>query len=232
MNAQPPEAYTTYKTYSAQLLAWDSSFSTFMSLKSHALTALQIRGAALLKIHHTTATIMVRSIPDLADPRSISVAANDAMVFARCTNNFQTVVSLSQSLVAAAEHDIQSGNGRLAGGLTFSTDMGVVAPLYYVCIKCVDVPLREQAIELLSRCPRREGMWDSVLGVRMIREFWEMEEAHRALRRGRVGLVLEDDGRWEWTWRDGGSREEGGGVGYGVNGTTKSHNRSISTMII
>ncbi|OAF60306.1 hypothetical protein VC83_02809 [Pseudogymnoascus destructans] len=74
---QPPEAYATYKTYSAQLLAWDSSFSASMSLKSHALTTLQIRGAALLKIHHTTATIIGRCVPDLTDPRSIIAAAND-----------------------------------------------------------------------------------------------------------------------------------------------------------
>ncbi|OBT75558.1 hypothetical protein VF21_05846 [Pseudogymnoascus sp. 05NY08] len=221
MNVQPPEAYATYKTYSAQLLAWDSSFSAFMSLKSHALTALQIRGAALLKIHHTTATIMGRCVPDLTDPRSIVAAANDPMIFSQSTNDFQTVVSLSQSLVAAAEQDIQRGNGRLAGGLTFSTDMGVVAPLYYVCIKCTDVPLREQAIELLGRCQRREGMWDSVLGVRMIREFWEMEEVHRQLRQGMVKLVLEDDGRWEWSWSDV-NIGEGRGVGYGVNGMPKS----------
>ncbi|KFX99103.1 hypothetical protein O988_04050 [Pseudogymnoascus sp. VKM F-3808] len=150
MNAQLPEAYKTYKTYSAQLLAWDSSFSAFMSLKSHTLTALHIRGAALLKIHHITATIMGRSIPDLTDPRSIAAAANDAAVFARCINDFETVISLSKSLIAAAEQDTLRGNGSLTGGLTFSTDMGVVAPLYYICIKCVDVPLREQAIDLLN----------------------------------------------------------------------------------
>ncbi|KFY51578.1 hypothetical protein V497_09027 [Pseudogymnoascus sp. VKM F-4516 (FW-969)] len=150
MNAQLPEAYKTYKTYSAQLLAWDSSFSAFMSLKSHTLTALHIRGAALLKIHHITATIMGRSIPDLTDPRSIAAAANDAAVFARCINDFETVISLSKSLIAAAEQDALRGNGSLTGGLTFSTDMGVVAPLYYVCIKSTDMPLREQAIDLLN----------------------------------------------------------------------------------
>lgn len=213
MNAQPPEAYATYNTYIAQLFAWDSSFSTFMSLKSATLTTLQIRGAALLKIHHITATIMGSSIPDLTDPRSIAIAANDAALFARCTNDFRTVVNLSQSLVAAAEEDIQRGTDRLAGGLTFSTDMGVVAPLYYVCIKCTDVPLREQAIDLLSRCPRREGMWDSVLGVRMIREFWVMEEAHRAQRQEEMILVLEDEGRWEWKRRDGDNRSESKGLG-------------------
>ncbi|KAL5349858.1 hypothetical protein ACLOAV_004892 [Pseudogymnoascus australis] len=207
MNAQPTGVYSTYKTYSAQLLTWDSSFSNFMSLKSHTLTALQIRGAALLKIHHTTATIMGRSIPELTDPRSISIAANDPMVFARYTDEFQTV------------------RKRTAGrGLTFSTDMGVVAPLYYVCIKCADVSLREQAIELLSRCPRREGMWDSALGVRMIREFWEMEEAYRVLPQGAVKLVLEADGRWEWTLRDGDTRGEGRSAGCGVKGTLKSCN--------
>jgi hypothetical protein len=218
MNSQPPEAYTTYKAYSAQLLAWDSSFSAFMSLKSHTLTALQIRGAALLKIHHTTAAIMGRSIPDLTDPRSIATAANDSAVFARCTNDFQTVVSLSKSLIAAAEQDSQRDNDKVAGGLTFSIDMGVVAPLYYVCIKSVDVPLREQAIELLSRCPRREGMWNSVLCMRMIREFWEMQDTHQATRQGTVDLVLGDDGGWECKWRERGNMGEDGGSRYGVAG--------------
>jgi hypothetical protein len=218
MNAQLPEAYKTYKTYSAQLLAWDSSFSAFMSLKSHTLTTLQIRGAALLKIHHITATIMGRSIPDLTDPRSIAAAANDAAVFARCINDFETVISLSKSLIAAAEQDALRGNGILIEGLTFSTDMGVVAPLYYVCIKSTDVPLREQAIDLLSRCPRREGMWDSVLCVQMIREFWEMQDTHQAPRQGAVELVLGDDGGWECKWRDGGSKGKGGDSRYGVAG--------------
>ncbi|KFY09579.1 hypothetical protein V492_05438 [Pseudogymnoascus sp. VKM F-4246] len=213
MHAQPPEAYATYKTYSAQLLTWGSSFSAFMSLKSHALTARQIRGAALLKIHHITATIMGRSIPDLTDPRSIAVAANDATVFASCTKEFQTVVSLSRSLVEAAEQDTQHGNGKLAGGLTFSADMGLIAPLYYVCIKCADMTLRGQAIELLGRCPRREGMWDSVLGVRMIREFWGMEETRQALREEDMRLVLDDDGKWEWKWK---RRDAESGWSYGV----------------
>lgn len=216
MKAQPLEAYTTYKTYSAQLLAWDSSFSAFMSLKSHTLTTLQIRGAALLKIHHLTATVMGRSIPALNDPRSIAAAANDATIFARCTTDFQTVISLSESLIAAAEQDTMRGTGSLTGGLTFSTDMGVVAPLYYVCIKSTDVPLREQSIDLLSRCPRREGMWDSVRCVQMIREFWEMQDTHQAPRQGAVELVLGNDGGWECKWRDGASMGEGGSSRYGV----------------
>ncbi|KFY34530.1 hypothetical protein V494_06693 [Pseudogymnoascus sp. VKM F-4513 (FW-928)] len=216
MQAQPPEAYATYKTYSAQLLTWGSSFSAFMSLKSHALTARQIRGAALLKIHHITATIMGRSIPDLTDPRSIAVAANDATAFASCTKEFQTVVSLSRSLLEAAEQDTQHGNGKLAGGLTFSADMGVIAPLYYVCIKCADMTLRGQAIELLGRCPRREGMWDSVLGVRIIREFWGMEEACQALREEDMRLVLDDDGKWEWKWK---RRDAESGREYGMQCT-------------
>lgn len=128
------------------------------------------------------------------------MAADDAEVFASCTDEFRMLVRLCRSLVA---------DGKPAR--TFGVDLGVVAPLYYVCIKCTDVGVREEAVELLGRWPRREGMWDSGVGVRMVREFWEIRERHRGSGGGcglgevalgeAVDLVLEDEMRWEWKWR-------------------------------
>ena len=120
------------------------------------------------------------------------------------------MVALCKSVIAAAEQDAKLGKP----ALNFSTDLGIVGPLYYVCCRCRDYPLRHQALELLSRCPRREGMWDSEVGVRMIKEFWTIEERHEAFQKQSaqklgihiplcevVDLVFTDRMRWEWIWK-------------------------------
>jgi hypothetical protein len=160
---------------------------------------------------------MAEAVPDLNDDRTIAVSTNAPSKLTPFTPQFQTIVSLSRGLIAASESDAKIGKP----ALRFSTDLGVVAPLWYTCLKCIDIPTREQALELMSRCPRREGMWDSAMGVRMIRSFWAIEEEHRKMQEENglagdevgiacvpfsvneaVDLVLEDRMRWEWKWKD------------------------------
>ena len=45
---------------------------------------------------------------------------------------------------------------------TFTIDTGVLLALYFTANKCRDRRLRRQAIGLMKRCPRREGVYDSV----------------------------------------------------------------------
>ena len=57
-------------------------------------------------------------------------------------------------------------------------------------------------------------MWDSEVGVRMIKEFWTIEERHEAFQKQSaqklgihiplcevVDLVFTDRMRWEWIWK-------------------------------
>ena len=58
-------------------------------------------------------------------------------------------------------------------------------------------------------------MWDSEVGVRMIKEFWAIEERHLAFQKDTVqelgihvplcevvDLVFTDGMRWEWVWKN------------------------------
>ena len=210
MGCQPLEAWELYTKYTAELAEWNLSFEKFMNAKSAKFSSKQVRGAALLKIQHTTATIMALCTPDANDPRTAAEAVNSERNLSRFSGEFQIIVNLSRSLIAAAEQDIGSGKP----ALTFSTDLGVVAPLYYTCVKCTVKSLKREAMELLMRCPRREGMWDSVSGVQMIREFWDIEQRHKDFQKGAdeiganiplsdvVDLVLSDGMKWEWKWKD------------------------------
>jgi hypothetical protein len=145
-----------------------------MVFKSKDLTSREVQGAALLKIHHTTAKIMAGVRPDMSDMRALFEAVN-AEKFLEYLDDFQIVINLSRPLIAAAEQDAKNGKPPL----TFSSDLGLIGPLYYVCINCPTVSIRTAAMELLLRCPRREGMWNSVLIAQMIQQYWELEARHK-----------------------------------------------------
>jgi hypothetical protein len=197
-----------YEKHTSQLAIWNTAFETLMQAKSRSFTSKQIRGAALLKIQHTTATIMAdAALPDVSDTRSLAEITNTPDNFLKYSGDFQTIVNLSRSLISASEADAKSGKS----ALTFSTDLGLIAPLYYVCIKCPDRSIRTAAIELLRRDPRREGMWDSVATEKLIRGFWEINAKHQALQTEdetsppiqfkRLDLVFMDGMKWEWRWK-------------------------------
>ncbi|TVY19380.1 putative transcriptional regulatory protein, partial [Lachnellula arida] len=179
--SQPPEAFTMYEKYSAQLRDWNLAYENFMNAHSHSFNSKQIRGAALLKIHHTTAYVMAACNPSIDDCRSMGEALNCPTTFTKFTKEFMTVINLSRSLITTAEQDARNG----ITPLTFSTDLGLIGPLYYVAGKCRIPHIREEAVELLGRCPRKEGMWDSVATTNLVRELWEVEERHNALQNAR-----------------------------------------------
>ncbi len=58
----------------------------------------------------------------------------------------------------------------------FAFSQGVVGPLYTVVAQCRDPMLRREAISLLLRYPRREGLWDSFSAGRMGWEIMNLEE--------------------------------------------------------
>lgn len=63
--------------------------------------------------------------------------------------------------------------------MTFSSDLGLIGPLYYTCINCSAASVRTTAMELLLRCPRREGMWNSLVIAQMVQQYWDLEARHR-----------------------------------------------------
>ena len=184
-----------------------------MLAKNLRFNSKQVRGAALLKIHHITAKIMAGVRPELHDMRSVADCVNAAGNFMEFIDDFQIIINLSRSLIAATEQDAKSGKP----SLTFSTDLGLIGPLYYICIKCPIPSIRTAAMDLLHRCPRREGMWNSIPVTKMIEEYWGIEARHKAAQEtgeevddfgfpvplsDTVDLIFMDGMRWEWKWKD------------------------------
>ncbi|KAG9236647.1 hypothetical protein BJ875DRAFT_371617 [Amylocarpus encephaloides] len=211
MCCQSLEAHELLRNYAAKIMDWNRSFEKFMSLHSPSFTSRQVRGAALLKIHHTIVRIMSDVAPSMRDQRAIAEATNDAQQYTHFNHDFQIIINLSRSLITAAEQDARHGKP----ALTFSSDMGIIGPLYYVGVKCQVPSLKREAMDLLQRCPRKEGMWDSVTAVNLVHQFWEMEERQRALNTRHLGdesidvplnevvdLVFYEGGEWQWVWKE------------------------------
>lgn len=158
-----------------------------MVFKSKELTSREVQGAALLKIHHTTAKIMACIRSCTSDMRALFEAVN-VEEFLEYLDDFQIVINLSRPLIATAEQDTKNGKPPL----TFSSNLGLIGPLYYVCINCPSVSIRTTAMELLLRCPRREGMWNSVLIAQMIQQYWELEASHKEAQE--LGMEVDEFG--------------------------------------
>ena len=209
ISQQPAESYSMFDQYYSKLQAWNPAFERFMTAKSRFLGGKELRGAAVLKIHSLIVKVMAEASPGLLDDRPIGEVMNDQATFEPFTEDFRIVVTLCKSIIAAAEEAIKAGKP----ALNFSTDLGIVGPLYYVCARCRDIPLRNEALELLTRCPRLEGMWSSEVAARMVKEYWEIESRHIAFQNDTVAelgvniplcevvdLVFTDGNKWEvWT---------------------------------
>ncbi|KAE8441969.1 hypothetical protein EG329_004136 [Mollisiaceae sp. DMI_Dod_QoI] len=197
---QPTESLAIFDKYTSQLSLWNLAFEKFMVSKSKDLTSREVQGAALLKIHHTAAKIMAGLHLDMSDMRPILETVN-ADKFLENLDDFQIIINLSRSLIAAAEQDVENGKAPL----TFSSDLGLIGPLYYVCINCPTVSIRTTAMKLLLQCPRREGMWDSVLVAQMIQQYWELEARHKEAQE--MGLEVDEFG-FPVPFTDRGSRKQ------------------------
>jgi hypothetical protein len=80
----------------------------------------------------------------------------DPRWFIPLINDFKTIVDLCSSLTSAST-------------LNFSLDMGIVGALFMCCCKCSDHTVQLAALDILQRCPRREGMWDSTMMIELIK---------------------------------------------------------------
>jgi hypothetical protein len=60
---------------------------------------------------------------------------------------------------------------------SFTFEMGVIPPLYFVAAKCRDPTIRRRALSLLKKAPRRESSW-SALPTRVVEKTIALEEEH------------------------------------------------------
>ncbi|PVH84566.1 hypothetical protein DL98DRAFT_411030 [Cadophora sp. DSE1049] len=81
-------------------------------------------------------------------------------------SDFDQYFDVFRDVVDLAEYALEVQNAK-SKTPKFTFDSLVVIPLYMVTFKCRDPTIRRKAVRLLLDNPRREGVWDSVLGGKM-----------------------------------------------------------------
>lgn len=142
--------------------SWHNSFKTFLT-KNPNLTYRHMQQARTLQLLHTLCCVIVRTATDTGEIAEMNFDKNIPM--------YTRLISLARQIVdtqIAMESDADKKPH-------FSLEMNITAPLYAVAHRCRDPHLRREAVALMRRCHRREGIWDSLQAAQVAETVIEIE---------------------------------------------------------
>lgn len=100
---------------------------------------------------------------DLTEARCLLTKAHLNFAWTRDDKAFHSEIETFRAvidLLDSALSRIERSEGEKST-LTFSVGLGAISALELVAWRCPDVNLRKEAIVLLGRCPRQEGLWNA-----------------------------------------------------------------------
>lgn len=120
--------------------------------------------------------ILILQVRQIAAEIALKIDVSEGeMCWDRFLPQFQRIVRISSQLEgmyhAPARNDTK---GALVPRFSFAPT--VCEPLYLVGLSCRDTTTRREAISLLKRCQRREGVWDTALAATTVESAMLMEE--------------------------------------------------------
>ncbi|KAL2071136.1 hypothetical protein VTL71DRAFT_12371 [Oculimacula yallundae] len=139
---RPPDPLVQGRLHNAALDAWTQAMDKFTATfaTGEPPTSKMRCGASLLKVHSLVVSIVIGK-PEEAEAK------------------FDHLITLCDLLESARVNS--------SGALTFSTDQRILAPLFFTALRAPNPVTKRRAIELLSRAPAREGMWDAEDAIRV-----------------------------------------------------------------
>lgn len=184
----PLELQARCTSYLHSLSLWQaaqqkSPAHTFKSLPDTRQTA----AVALLNLQHSCVTILLETL-----------FTPSQMIYDAYDDSFTQMLYLADKLLLHQHHCSTSSSTSVPASprKIIFFDMGVIAPLFFVILKCRTLTLRRRALNLLRRSPRREGMWHRRSVVRYAEWKVGIEEARgRALLGGREEARLPEEAR-------------------------------------
>ena len=140
---------------------WEQSFEALTKRKQW--TQLEQNGISLLRIHQKA--ILIWLLTSLSPNETSYDQYNEVF---ECVINMATV-----ELVDAFINPSPPGRRPL----NFSFEMQLIAPLYFIAIKCRVRWIRRKAIALLFKTASKEGPWDSMRSAKVAERVVSLEES-------------------------------------------------------
>lgn len=162
----PAQAAMRCQKLSAEIARWKERFDTYLVQHRKSFTPKDSAGVQLLQIHYECLLIMLK-VAGATPPEALTPA-------------FSHVVDLATGFLATSRPASLTVNPSVASTLPFgySFDLGLLAPLFYIAVKCTSSAIRWKAVSLLNHplIPNREGMWGQAMAESMARHIVQVEE--------------------------------------------------------
>jgi hypothetical protein len=140
-------------TLLSKLMEWNS---TFMALDCKAST-LEICASSNLLMYHGVAVIWASTHLGLVQT-----------AFDQHNDRFEEIVHHADIILTLS--DTQP---------SFTFEMGVIPPLYFVATKCRHPTIRRKALALLRKAPDRESSWRALPTAKVVEKVIALEERHQ-----------------------------------------------------
>ncbi|KAL1984203.1 hypothetical protein VTN96DRAFT_9424 [Rasamsonia emersonii] len=141
----------------SKLEQWNRALNIFLEHHALSLSAKETRTVIVLQLWSETAYIM-----NAAHDRT------SEMQFDAFEQRFRRLVRLAEALLepgclrgGVRTTSAAAAAAAAAGIPTFSVETGVIPPLFYCGYKCRNWSIRREALALLRRWQRQEGMWQT-----------------------------------------------------------------------
>jgi hypothetical protein len=135
------------------LKEWDASFNEFLHARERLMIITDVKRSTLLKLHHSVAMLMLTTSCGSAKGKYNAESA---------IHGFKQIIEWSTFLLATDQSITDPVTS------AFSPHVGIIAPLFFVATQCPDSDLQKQAKQILASGPRREGMWDASVAVKIL----------------------------------------------------------------
>ncbi|KAF8855211.1 hypothetical protein BDZ45DRAFT_626676 [Acephala macrosclerotiorum] len=128
-----------------RLQQWQAATKTLVFDLEAKQDRSQTSAILYLQLYYTLVNIILKTM-----------FAGSEMAFDAYTTEFETMLTICASLLS---------DPRSTAPAVLSFDMGIIPPIFHLCLKCRVLCLRRRAIALLKQAPEREGMWhrDSII---------------------------------------------------------------------
>ena len=167
----PQGVYGEREKLILQLKKWLVSFEALIRKPCGDFSTEMSERIIVLKINYETGLMML----------TVCLQASDQQFYADHELGFRKIVTLARALVRPRKdiERIVAANNSKSPASVFSFYIGVIRPLYFTAIKCQNMDVCRQAINLLSASPWREGAWDSATMARIAaRRVQKVEERY------------------------------------------------------
>ncbi|KAH8594641.1 hypothetical protein B0O99DRAFT_171561 [Bisporella sp. PMI_857] len=132
---------------------WHISFQGFLQTQGKPMNTKDMKASILLRLHHLVATLMLTLSYEMPREEINSRTGN---------GDFKQILDWAEFLI------VEDPAIEAMMIPVLSPDVGVIAPVFFVATRCPDRTLREEAKRILALRPRREGLWDTALAIKII----------------------------------------------------------------